>query len=260
MERLRDQMEAQAAAGKEALNQRLALASQIHGADEWLVEEAASARGLELGGDMIAATIAADHYLTRTVCPQSFERRLRGKRWQEYANQRLQQVGARFSGAMLLWAVLERIPVNWIPGPTLFAQMGARLEQEGFDSVSIEGSLTPPFPGGADWVRAECAAEIQRLKNGDIDGPCAAVVYWPDRVAAVVLATRAGVTTAFSPRLHRQGVQLQWDGAGAVTGVLLLPAVERPPSGWLMRFWRAVGQNDRVWGWIRGRRIRRKDG
>jgi len=85
-----------------------------------------------------------------------------------------------------------------------------------------------------------------------VDGLRAAVVYWPERVAAVVLANRTGDSTAYSPRLQRCGVTLQWECPNAVVGLLLLPLPETPPAGRLMALCRALGFGDWVWELRRG--------
>lgn len=92
-----------------------------------------------------------------------------------------------------------------------------------------------------------------------VDGLRAAVGYWPDRAAAVVLANRSGDCTTYSPRLQRCGVTLPWGGPNAVVGRLLLPPPETPPAGRLMAMCRAQGFGDWVWELSRKWRIWRHD-
>ena len=249
-EELSARVRIQAAAAASALESRLGAASLMHGAGEWLREWAVSAAGNELAAQMIAATIAADHYQARLVCPQSYGRRLRGQAWRTYAAHRAAQVLDLLPDVLLRWGVLERIPVNWVMKETIFAQMRARFEPEGY-RLAIEGQLASPFPGGAKWVSAECAPESGLLTRGDAGAIRAAVIFWPGRAVPAIMASADGPSTAYALGLDRSGLVLEWLRANAPVGVLLLPPPADPPAGWLMAFWRYTPLNSQVWGMIR---------
>jgi hypothetical protein len=233
-EELSDRVRIQAAAAARTLESRLGAASLMHGAGEWLREWAVSAAGNELAAQMIAATIAADHYQARLVCPRSYGRRLRGQAWRTYAARRAAQVLNLLPDVLLRWSVLERIPVNWVMKETIFAQMRARFEQEGY-RLAVEGQLASPFPGGANWVSAECAPESGLLAKGDAGAIRAAVIFWPERAVPVIVAVATdGRSTAYAPGLDGNGLVIEWLEANAPVGVLLLPPPADPPAGWLM--------------------------
>jgi hypothetical protein len=248
LEDLFERTEVQAAAGVRALESQLGAASSMHGAAEWLAAAAVGAEGQALAGAMVAATITADHFQARLVCPQSYGRRLRRRAWRTYAARRAAQALDKLSDVFLRWSVLECIPANWVVKEAVFAQMSARLEEAGYEGIAIEGDIAVPFPGGADWLRRECAAECDDLQKGRAGAIRAAVLFWPGRVLPAIVATQAGKCTAYAPGLDRDGLEIEWLGGSGVSGVLLLPVPESPPVSLPMVFWRSVGLGRQMWG------------
>ncbi len=251
-------MRIQTAAGLCALERRLAAASSMHGASEWLAQTATHATGLELAEGMITAVIAADHLEAGLVCPQKFSRRLRGRAWQTYAQRRAEQTLNRLPDALMRWSVLECIPVRWVVKETVFEQLSARFAGEGYADIRIAGELADPFPGGTEWLAGECAPECEALKNGTAGAVRAAVIIWPARAVPAVVVTANARCHAYAPGLNRNGIALKWDGADCVAALVLLPPFESPPASFLMALSRLLRLNAWASGTIRTWRVRRQ--
>jgi hypothetical protein len=241
---------AQITSSLQALDFRMAAANVMHRAGEWLVSTASGNTGQDLAKQMIAASITADHYHARLVCPRGSWRRLRGITWRQYVSRRAAQTLERFDDVLLRWTVLQRIPANWIESKVVFDQISASLQCSGFRDLSIEGHLVSPFPGGADWLRTECLEERETLDKQPDGDVRAAVVFWPRSTMAVVLGIDDGEPVACASKPN-DNLPVRWSGKDAAVGVLLLPPPEGPPCGPLMAFWRALGLDCWVWKAIR---------
>lgn len=251
---LSGQIAIQTAAGAGLLASRLDAASAMHSAGEWLAVTGASSEARKLAGGMVAAAITADHYEFHRLVPQSLGRRLRRQAWKVYAARRAAQALDRLADVLLRWSVLERIPVNWVIKEVVFAHMRARFEEEGYPGLSIEGELATPFPGGAEWVSRECAAEQGALRGGSAGSVRAAVLLWPGRVVPAVIL---GGSAAYAPECGRGAVEV-WGSGGSAPGVVLLPPPEEPPASGPMAFWRLLRLDGKVWEMIRRWRVWRR--
>ena len=247
-----------AAAGVRELDNRLDAAARMHDAGSWLVETATGRLGAELRGDMVAAVIAADHYHAKLPCPQRALRRMRRAAWRRFAAARSAKTLSRFADAMVLWTVMERVPVDWMVPELVLAQMERRLTEHGYGKVQIEGRLASPFPGGAEWVRTECASEMAALCAQGIGGVRAAVLFWPGRTTAAVLQDCIGGVKAHNPRLAAAPVDIQWNGPDVPAGVLLLDHPRRPPAGWFVALCGRLRLGDLLWNGTRKWRLWRR--
>ena len=247
---LRNLTAVQTTSGLQALESRMPAANAMHHAGEWLASTASGELGQNLAKQMIAASISADHYHARLICPRASWRRLRGAAWREYIYRRTAQTLEQFADVLLRWTVLQRIPTNWIESEVVFSQIRSALSRLGFSDVSIEGSLLSPFPAGTPWLRAECSSEkgtLERQSDGQVH---AAVVFWPENTTAVVMVTAAGEPIACAPNWE-DNLPIRWTGEHSIAGILLLPPPEDPPVGPLMAFWRVLRLDRCVWNSVR---------
>jgi hypothetical protein len=224
----------------------LPAASQLHAVRAWLGAAAAEA----LLHELIDCMFAADCWNARRVSPR---RQRLGEAWHLHFGQRLQAARQRLSEVLARWAVLERIPVQWIPPERLKAELRSAVATAGFQLEVTGLRLFSPTPGGTEWVSRRCGGSVDELAAHARRGPVAAVLHWPHRTTAAVVVADGDGLKAFAPVFGADGAGFE---ATTLTGCTVFPPRDPPPSWW-HRCVRALGLQEWWWHWQRARRIRR---
>jgi hypothetical protein len=228
-----------------ALAHALPMASRLHEVRPWLVGAAAE----HLLHDLMHCMLAADCWNARRISPR--QRRL-GARWNLHFGERLQAARQVLSEVLARWAVLERIPVQWIPQERLKAELHSAVAAAGFELDVTALRLAPPTPGGTEWVSRRCSGSVEALSAQAQHGPVAAVLHWPHRTAAAVVVADGTKLKAFAPALGADAAGFE---AASLTGCTVFASCEPPPSWW-HRGVRALGLHEWWWHWQRARRIK----
>ncbi len=228
------------------LTEQFAAATSFHNADRWLSATASGPSGRLLLAQMLWAVITVDHYKSRIPAPCLSSRKWHQGLWRGYLNTRAEYVIARFPAAMMRWTVLARIPENWIVPETLFSSLRAHVSKWGFGEISFEGNLEPPYPGGTEWLRDECASELETVGIAHSGDVIAAVVFAEGGAGGAILDKSdqglAAWVPASDPTLDRR-----WHNASPFAGVLLLDDCVCPPASFFLRVVRAVGLRSVAW-------------
>jgi len=199
--------------------------------------------------DLMPCVVAADCWKASLPCPQEG---FTGTAWTQYIDARRAEVIPALSAALARSVVLERIPVSWIPREQVSAQLVAAMARAGFRAEVTAMQLIPPNPGGDAWVGRDCGDAVATLSARARRRPVAAMLHWPNRTAAAIVAAVAGRLKAFGVAFGPDGVDLD---ATALAGVTIVPAVNPPMSFW-MRCARIIGLRWLIWRWMRHRRVR----
>ena len=221
-------------------------AAQLYRIQRWLEKSPAEA----LLRDLLACIVAADCWSARAVAPRCMNAR---STWPAFLQGRLESVYRQLQSALARWAVLERIPVEWLPGPLVRLHVASTLKRAGLQGEVTALHLKAPFAGGHEWVRGQCPGSLQMLQVSARQQPVAAILYWHTRLAPAVVTVVGSELKAFGPSFSPEGVTiLEADLIGAD---LVVPA--NPPTTWFARCLRTVKLDRWIWRWQRKRRLRR---
>ena len=220
-------------------------AAQLYCIERWLEQSAAAT----LLADLLACVVAADCWNARAVAPRGTQH---DDAWTEFLRARLELLGAPFQSALTRWAVLARIPVQWIPEQHVRAQVVTGLKSGGLQAEITELRLVAPFAGGHEWVRSQCLVGFELLRDTAQQRTMAAILYWKDTITPAVITSNGDELRVFGPSFSREGrtiKETELVGADIVESAI-------PPLTWLGHCARAVRLDGWVWQWQRGRRLR----
>jgi hypothetical protein len=233
----------------ERIERELPDAARIHDVRGWLNAHADAADRLRAA--LVACLIAADHWNARIVCPRgaTLSRGARG----QYLRRRHEAVGRVFARVLARWAVLERIPISWIPRDAVRVALEERLRRAGFDAEVIDLRLVEPVLGGSEWVRRDCRFGLEAVRARVPDTAVPAVLHRAGRTEAAVVLSVEGTLMAYRP-----------DGAavhGAPLdegGIIAAHAFDAdfPPVPWYQLLARLIGLGVWIWNVVRRRRVR----
>src|SRR5262249_36501885 len=101
-------------------------------------------RAVELGERLLSAPIAADHCASGIPWPGGLLRRIRGRAWKQYVQQRADAVVPVIARMLADWAIWQRIPVDWLPRELVFAGLKRRMRELGVEVIEMSGHVRPP--------------------------------------------------------------------------------------------------------------------
>jgi len=218
----------------------LPVACEVYAVDTWL--EAAPVE--RLLRELKACVLAADCWRVGMPSPRG---RLRGAAWTGYLATRLRSAPPFIAQTLARWAVLERIPVRWIPEQNVSAQIGRRIAAAGLRGEVTELTLVPPVTGGSEWVGRDCAGSSEALAAHARRGPVAAILHWPTRTAAAIVTSAQEGLRAFGAAFGAEG--LPFTAADLAGSVVVPPAA--PPFSISYRALHALGLHTLAWRLVR---------
>jgi hypothetical protein len=215
-------------AASKRLKERFPAAAQFYWLDRWIAAKGFGPAGRRLFSEMLTGAIAMDHYVTKTPVPSLGSRRWRHPAWRLYFEARRTAMVERFGVAVSRWAVLARVPVDWIPHDFVFEGLQTQMSDLLTERPRFSGRLAAPLRGGADWVNEDCRSDP--LQSAPALG--GEVIY---RDALPV-------------------VSISKDTLRTTPGTSLGPPLT-PPVDWVTRQLRRAGLG--LWAWRRSRGWRR---
>jgi len=237
-------------AAKQAAYRRVAqvlpVASRLYSVREYIERLPAD----HLVEEFMCCTLAADCWNARIACPRT---RFQVGAWKTYLGTKVDAARSLLSAALARWAILECIPVRWIPQEHVRAQIQAIAARAKLEADVLEMQLIPPVSGGHEWVRLDCGRGLDDLFTLANQMPVAAILHWPNRTAAAIVTAVDGRLKAFGSAFGGDG--FHFEPAELVGGVALLPA-EVQRSG-LSRYLHALGWHVFIWRSIRFWRLLR---
>jgi hypothetical protein len=222
------------------VEQDLPVPCEVYAVRAWL-ETAPAGRLLS---DLMRCVLAADCWNARVPSPRG---RFRGGAWAGYFGTRLRTAPPFLSQTLARWAVLERIPVRWIPERKVSAQICAHIAAAGLPGDVTALTLVPPVTGGTEWVVRDCPGSTGALIAHAQNGPVAAILHWPARTAAAVVTTAQEGLKAFGTAFGANGLTF---AATELAGSVVVPATAPPIPVWY-RILRALGIHEIAWKMVR---------
>lgn len=208
-----------------------------------------SAPAIELLRELMPCVLAADCWSASLACPQE---EIAGAAWGHYFVARLEALQPVLSAALARSIVLERVPIQWIPHEQVIAELTVAMAKAGFHTEVTAMQLVPPVPGGHDWVRRDCGQAVNELVERAKKVPVAAILHWPNRTVAALVATVAGRLKAYGVAFGPDGVDFD---VAALSGATVVATTKPAVSIW-WRFACALGLHWLIWRWTRRQRLR----
>lgn len=213
-----------------------------------------STRAASLARELLECVVAVDCWNAGTCSPRHRQGSAPAT-WQEFLTQRLAGVLDPLGRALRGNAVLESIPVQWVPARPVRAQLTVALRDLGYEAEVLELTLTPPTPGGHEWLRRDCERNLPLPADLARRLPLAAILYWHDEVTPAVVDGVDGQLRAFGPAFEIQGTPFSPSevlGADCISSAM-------PPKSRVQYLAGALGLSRMVRFWTRSKRLRKGD-
>lgn len=200
--------------------------------------------------ELLSCILAVDCWRARLVCPQ---KEFSGRAWGRYFETRRDVARPFLSAALARSAVLERIPVRWIPEQQVIAKLNAQARKCGVETEITALHIVPPVTGGSEWVRRDCDIDGEALMALVQTAPVAAVLHWPNRTEAAVVTFAQGQMKAFGTAFRPDGLAFR---VSDLVGCDVVPPT-RPPETFWQHGARMVGLGACLWKAVCGHRLKK---
>ena len=197
-----------------------------------------------LAQELVRCIVAADCWAVRLPSPRG--RRI-AERWVRYLEERARSVRDVVTHTLARSAVLDCIPVRWIPVEQVRAEIHARVGETGSHVEVTSLDLVPRVTGGHEWVARDCGLGTRELEARARRSPVAAILHWRNRTSVAVVTAAQERLRAFGTSFDAEGVAFD---ATELVGSVVIP-LDAPPMSTLQRLARALHVEDLVWVCVR---------